>query len=195
MICKAGLVKESKKQEQHEKITKKKLSDKNDPDIGDSEDDDHAAVVVDDNGQKSEAALPIQLQPILVTASAGDLILWDSRTVHCNAPGSLEEEDVTDGASSSSSSSSSSSPPELMRIVAYICQVPAPGNLTKELLYHRRNAVECGLTTSHWPQRCAPNHCALDEDTYVCRFTNSESGHMTDVQRRLIGDESHLQQN
>lgn len=30
---------------------------------------------------------PILVDPILVCAKAGDLLLWDSRTIHCNTPG------------------------------------------------------------------------------------------------------------
>jgi len=53
--------------------------------------------------------------PILVAARAGDLLLWDSRTVHCNTP-ALEDGDPIQ------------SQPELLRVVAYICMMPRVPN-------------------------------------------------------------------
>jgi ectoine hydroxylase-related dioxygenase (phytanoyl-CoA dioxygenase family) len=45
----------------------------------------------------------------LVTGKAGDLILWDSRTIHCSSPALRTPETSTD---------------ELLRAVAYICMTP-----------------------------------------------------------------------
>jgi len=72
----------------------------------------------------------------LVTAKAGDLILWDSRTIHCSSPAMRTPETPTD---------------ELLRAVAYICMTPE--NLVKDesVIHSRKVAYELGLTTSHWP--------------------------------------------
>ncbi len=69
-----------------------------------------------------------QSEGVLVTARAGDLCLWDSRTVHCNSPGIAAETKSSLGSkqtlSSSSSSSSSALPPK-----AHVQRFAAPGRL------------------------------------------------------------------
>lgn len=113
--------------------------------------------------------------PILVAAKAGDLLLWDSRTVHCNTPALVEGNPVQ-------------SQPSLLRVAAYICMMPRwlpaayakGGNATNgggdaaaaidnvdavsdagngcgsgggesTLAKNRRDAVNTGKTTTHWP--------------------------------------------
>lgn len=50
-------------------------------------------------------------QPKLVCCSAGDLVLWDSRTVHCNSP-ALEPD------------AQQQAVPDFIRAVAYVCMTP-----------------------------------------------------------------------
>eukprot|EP01129_Flabellula_baltica_P017510 TRINITY_DN971_c0_g2_i4.p1 TRINITY_DN971_c0_g2~~TRINITY_DN971_c0_g2_i4.p1 ORF type:complete len:355 (-),score=70.32 TRINITY_DN971_c0_g2_i4:456-1520(-) len=61
----------------------------------------------------------LEYEKILVCAKAGDLILWDSRTVHCNSPGitadsffELSEEEREKGDE------------DLIRLVSYVCMMP-----------------------------------------------------------------------
>mmetsp|Transcript_14064 Transcript_14064/g.16018 ORF Transcript_14064/g.16018 Transcript_14064/m.16018 type:complete len:144 (-) Transcript_14064:210-641(-) len=45
----------------------------------------------------------------LVTAPAGSLILWDSRTIHCNSPSLITPETSVD---------------DMLRMVGYVCMTP-----------------------------------------------------------------------
>lgn len=73
----------------------------------------------------------------LVCCQPGDLVLWDSRTVHANAPASEQPIAPAD---------------KLLRAVGYICMTPArfaSGDVRK----HRRTAYEYRVSTSHWPHQ------------------------------------------
>mmetsp|Transcript_59077 Transcript_59077/g.115898 ORF Transcript_59077/g.115898 Transcript_59077/m.115898 type:complete len:440 (-) Transcript_59077:10-1329(-) len=78
----------------------------------------------------------------LVCCKAGDLVLWDSRTFHCNTPAPKPK------------TSSETMPAEnkLLRAVAYICMTPSRLlDDASELRQQRRAAYEGRITTSHWP--------------------------------------------
>uniref|UniRef100_A0A7S2N9Q8 Phytanoyl-CoA dioxygenase n=1 Tax=Zooxanthella nutricula TaxID=1333877 RepID=A0A7S2N9Q8_9DINO len=71
----------------------------------------------------------------LVTCEAGDLVLWDSRTVHANTPAPKPPVSPAD---------------QLLRAVAYVCMTPktcAAADVRKQ----RRTAFEHGFGTTHWP--------------------------------------------
>eukprot|EP00928_Gymnodinium_smaydae_P042611 TRINITY_DN28665_c0_g1_i1.p1 TRINITY_DN28665_c0_g1~~TRINITY_DN28665_c0_g1_i1.p1 ORF type:complete len:419 (-),score=55.62 TRINITY_DN28665_c0_g1_i1:289-1491(-) len=73
----------------------------------------------------------------LICCEAGDLVLWDSRTVHANAP--------------------APAPPtaprnRLLRAVGYICMTPA-SFAPDQVRQARRVAYENDFSTSHWPQK------------------------------------------
>jgi len=72
----------------------------------------------------------------LVTAKAGDLLLWDSRTIHCNSPATKIPETSTEN---------------LLRAVAYICMTPEASVTVEGTTWQRKRAYEMGITTSHWP--------------------------------------------
>jgi len=91
--------------------------------------------------------------PRQLMAKAGDLLLWDSRTVHCNTQPIIENESVLNGE-------------DLIRAVAYICMTPAAW-CSEETLKQRREGTTQRVTTSHWPheyhamdvpQRPGPKH-------------------------------------
>eukprot|EP01090_Pellita_catalonica_P001962 TRINITY_DN11658_c0_g1_i1.p1 TRINITY_DN11658_c0_g1~~TRINITY_DN11658_c0_g1_i1.p1 ORF type:complete len:342 (+),score=40.34 TRINITY_DN11658_c0_g1_i1:31-1056(+) len=82
------------------------------------------------------------LGAIKVCAKAGDFVLWDSRTIHCNSPALSERPIPTDG---------SILPPR--RLVAYICMTPKK-RLTPSIQSARIQAYKQGNTTSHWPEEC-----------------------------------------
>jgi len=71
----------------------------------------------------------------LVSCQAGDLVLWDSRTIHCNMPASAPAETVEG---------------ELLRVAVYVCCVPAAQATAHDLLL-RRQAYDEGLSCNHWP--------------------------------------------
>jgi len=80
------------------------------------------------------------LKPIIVCAEAGDFVLWDSRTIHCNSPADTLREIPTDG---------TILPPR--RLVAYVCMTPR-ARLTPECQEARVKCYKTGQTTSHWPE-------------------------------------------
>jgi len=80
------------------------------------------------------------LAPIKVCCGPGDFVLWDSRTIHCNAPARTSRPLPDDG---------SLLPPR--RIVAYVCMTPA-SRLRPNILSNRIQAYKNGDTTSHWPE-------------------------------------------
>uniref|UniRef100_A0A6A7G2X7 Phytanoyl-CoA dioxygenase n=1 Tax=Hirondellea gigas TaxID=1518452 RepID=A0A6A7G2X7_9CRUS len=111
-------------------------------------------------------------QPLLVTCKAGDLILWDSRTIHCNSPAlslpaTLDQIDVESPLkkrskscnsfddSKSEDSIVSASNTELIRLIAYICMTPF-SKASKEIIENRKEAVREYVTTSHWPHQFQP---------------------------------------
>lgn len=73
----------------------------------------------------------------LVQMRAGDFVLWDSRTVHCNSP--AIETPVT---------------PEdrLLRAVVYVCMTPR-SYATPDVLEKRIEAYNFCKTTTHWPHK------------------------------------------
>jgi len=73
-------------------------------------------------------------QKTMVCANAGDLILWDSRTVHANNPALDPKHD----------------PDELLRVVCYTCMTPT-SLASNTTLLDRQRAYEMNLAGTHWP--------------------------------------------
>jgi len=78
---------------------------------------------------------------LLLCAEAGDLILWDSRTIHCNSPALIETTEVED---------KSSFPNKLLRVCGYICMTPSRF-ATPEVIAMRKKGYIDNVSTSHWP--------------------------------------------
>ena len=72
---------------------------------------------------------------ILPRTRPGDLVLWDSRTIHCSSSGS----EPPNG-------------PQLARLVSYVCFTPAV-RADGTCLERRRRAVMDGTTTTHVPEK------------------------------------------
>jgi len=78
----------------------------------------------------------------LVPCKAGDLCLWDSRTIHCNSPGQKLPDSL----------------PEkwgLIRIAAYVCMVPRD-KASFRTLAQREKLYQEHRTTTHWPHIVRP---------------------------------------
>eukprot|EP00747_Dinoflagellata_sp_TGD_P208089 gnl/TRDRNA2_/TRDRNA2_81604_c0_seq1.p1 gnl/TRDRNA2_/TRDRNA2_81604_c0~~gnl/TRDRNA2_/TRDRNA2_81604_c0_seq1.p1 ORF type:complete len:390 (-),score=47.36 gnl/TRDRNA2_/TRDRNA2_81604_c0_seq1:316-1449(-) len=73
----------------------------------------------------------------LVTCKAGDLVLWDSRCVHCNTP-AIELPTTP--------------PDRLLRSVVYVCMTPKSW-ATPETLKCRQKGYCERWTTTHWPHK------------------------------------------
>lgn len=109
---------------------------------------------------------------------AGDMVVWDSRLVHCNTPGQLhlahgaskgEVEETTGVPAENSRTDGSDAPPreqpadaddsgssrekshnELIRMVGYVCMLPA-STATESVLRSRIMGFASSTQTSHWP--------------------------------------------
>ncbi|CAF3201166.1 unnamed protein product [Rotaria sp. Silwood2] len=77
----------------------------------------------------------------LFHCQAGDLVLWDSRMVHCNSPAIAIEERAKD------------EPIDLIRIVAYVSMSPTSfvrDQSLEEFREKRKQMVENNYTLTHW---------------------------------------------
>ena len=110
--------------------------------------------------------------PIMCHLEAGDLLLWDSRTIHC--------------------SSGSLAPPEpkaeLMRAISLICMMPRRRS-TPDVLEKRKTAVERVISTTNWSDRFinADKFPQILAEPHPERFQRPSPPVLTDYQRRLVG--------
>ena len=106
---------------------------------------------------------------LLIHAQPGDLLLWDSRTVHCNTPSFVQPRALAND----------DAPPELLRMISYICMTPlAFATKPDELIERRLHAFRYRLTTSHWP------HEYHSQGGEISRGENTIE--LTDYQRNLL---------
>lgn len=107
----------------------------------------------------------------LVHCKAGDLILWDSRTVHCNSPAVAIDELKQD------------EPVDLLRLVVYVSMGPVQfvRNITlEEFRQKRKDFVERNITTNHWSTEL---DIAGEEET---RLPPQVIDNFTEYQKALI---------
>jgi hypothetical protein len=112
----------------------------------------------------------------LVVCEAGDLVLWDSRTVHCNTPA------IDPAPSSPNAAAKREEVGGLLRLAGYVCMTPAK-MATAAVLTERREAFTKGFGTSHWPHeftsRVAPLPGMPDRDLSTAP---------PEVRRLVVGD-------
>lgn len=96
------------------------------------EDQDHFRFPMDDPQLKESP-------PIMAHMVAGDMMLWDSRTVHCSSPGTGAP--VTDR-----------SAPALLRVASLVCMMPR-AHSNEEVIAMRRAAVTNRISTTNWSDR------------------------------------------
>jgi hypothetical protein len=80
----------------------------------------------------------LQERQILPICKAGDLVLWDSRTIHCNTPSLVHPSICSHPAD------------QLLRAAGYVCMNPT-SMATPEVLAKRQLIFELGDGTTHWP--------------------------------------------
>ena len=98
---------------------------------------------------------PLCRHPKLVRCLAGDLVLWDSRTVHCNTPALADALTVrSEGAAHRPAAHCSD---RLLRVAAYVCMLPAK-TLSAEARDRRRLAFAARIGTTHWPDHFVDAH-------------------------------------
>jgi hypothetical protein len=78
--------------------------------------------------------------PVMCHVEAGDMMLWDSRTVHCSSPG-LEPASASDSAT-----------PSLIRVASLVCMMPRSRS-NDEVIAQRRTAVNARTSTTNWSDR------------------------------------------
>lgn len=110
--------------------------------------------------------------PIMCHMEAGDLLLWDSRTIHCSSPGL---EPPTDA-------------PELMRAVSLVCMMPK--RLTApDVLEQRRRAVDGVISTTNWTDKFvnADKFPQITQAPNIERYRRPAAPALSDYQRDLVG--------
>jgi hypothetical protein len=137
---------------------------------------------------------------LLVYAKAGDLILWDSRTVHCNTPsiaidayyanapatGAVGSD--TESLESEGAAGNSSTHVDIIRLAAYVCMLPLSHANTR-CLEQRKLAFVRRISTSHWPtQKIGINMKRVVEDPV-------EPGTCSDAMLALVGYSSEERRN
>ena len=75
-------------------------------------------------------------QPIQAHMEAGDLLLWDSRTIHCSSPGTETPTNDT----------------SLLRAASLVCMMPRSKS-TPEVIEQRKAAVTNRTSTTNWSDR------------------------------------------
>ena len=110
--------------------------------------------------------------PIMCHLEAGDLLLWDSRTIHCSSA-ALEAPDAT---------------PELMRAVGLVCMMPR--KLTApEVLDQRKRAVDRVISTTNWTDRFinADKFPQITAAPNPERYRRPDRPVLTEYQKALVG--------
>lgn len=89
------------------------------------------------------------LKPVRICAPKGSLVLWDSRTIHCNFPAKNDRPKTAEGK---------------FRYVIYICMTPAEW-VNKTNLAKKRKAFNGMRMTTHWPHDITlfPQNPPVDE--------------------------------
>jgi hypothetical protein len=100
---------------------------------------------------KRDTTNKYDLLPVKLVIEAGDMVLWDSRTIHCNHPVTKLSPDPE-------------AANRLKRLTAYICMTPASlAQNLEELVKYRIYAFQKGVTTTHWPHEFYPSWSVKDK--------------------------------
>ena len=106
-----------------------------------------------------------QFKKILVCCKAGDMVLWDSRTIHCNSPALLSLDEMRNVHMQKKKKKVDDDEKEvkekvdLLRLVSMICMVPKyrlKNGEKKKVLKKRVDAYVNKCTSSHWPTEFSP---------------------------------------
>jgi hypothetical protein len=98
----------------------------------------------------------IEQTPLMCHMEAGDLLLWDSRTIHCSSPGIEPAPPVTD---------------QLLRAVSLVCMMPKSRS-NERVIERRRRAIDERGSTTNWSDIYVdadrfPDVIAADTDRYT----------------------------
>ena len=115
----------------------------------------------------------LETPPIMCHLEAGDMLLWDSRTIHCSSPG--------DG------SPTGAGPNELVRAASLVCMMPRSRS-NDQVIAKRRAALSGRISTTNWSDRFInadrfPQVTAQD----LSRYTLPSIPELTPEQQALVG--------
>lgn len=116
--------------------------------------------------------------PTFVTAPIGSMILWDSRTIHCNRSPTAKQPDG-----------------DKCRYAIYICMTPASFCIGDKNKQKKADAFEHDPGTYHWPHEITkfqhkPRFCKEDLTIYT-QPPRATAGSLTPIGRKLAGLESY----
>lgn len=121
----------------------------------------------------------LETPPIMPHLEAGDLLLWDSRTIHCSSP-ALMEQTVTDSSGLETSA-------QLLRAVSLVCFMPRAKS-NPEVIAQRKAAVVDRTSTTNWSDRF------INADQFPQVLAAADPGYelppvpdLDDYQRALVG--------
>jgi hypothetical protein len=120
----------------------------------------------------SDDPMLVGTPPIMCHMEPGDILLWDSRTIHCSSA-AIEAPDAT---------------PELMRAVSLICMMPK--SLTPpDVLEQRKRAVEGVISTTNWTDKFinADRFPQITSAPNIERYRRPAPPVLSEYQRKLVG--------
>ena len=91
---------------------------------------------------------------ILVCAKAGDLVIWDSRTIHCNTPSLLKESQCFININEKYD--------DIIRLVSYVCMVPYK-HASRGVIESRKKGFIFKKPTGHWPTKEIKTELCVDD--------------------------------
>jgi len=108
----------------------------------------------------------------------GDMLLWDSRIIHCSSPG-IE-------------APKQGKPPALTRVVSLVCMMPRELTSKEVLQWRKTTALEDRVSTTNWTDRIvnideAPNILAAKARDDARGIVKPPLPPLTPYQKRLVG--------
>lgn len=90
----------------------------------------------------------IDSPPIMAHMHAGDMLLWDSRTIHCSSSGVAP----ASGQSMTGVDSNQLPEPQLIRAASLVCMMPKSRS-SESVIAQRRSAIQSRTSTTNWSDR------------------------------------------
>ena len=114
--------------------------------------------------------------PIMAHMEAGDMMLWDSRTVHCSSPGIAP------------APASDPSAPALIRAASLVCMMPR-SKTSDDVIAKRRAAVDAVTSTTNWTDRffSTDDYPEMQAAENLSRFNLPPVPELTEDQLALVG--------
>ena len=94
---------------------------------------------------------------------AGDMLLWDSRTVHCSYPSDAK---ITKTSQETHSIISDKTAYGLIRAATLVSMMPR-SKATDEVIKERIRAVNAGRTLTHWANQVSPLGAEKEEEVAI----------------------------